>query len=202
MKQTLSGAAAKVATAAKRLPIHLAHLFGISHGDQRSDNRPSVARPKGRLKAKLASNLRQATQVPPEVPIVPARPYPAPLLPDAPSPDFPDSDDDDAQEMYGNSPVAQARRRERARCAAIVMSEAGLRNPNLAQALAFVTREPRSDAIRILQAAPASTGIQSNYWVGRPWVPEHALLTAPEAGKGSRPSSAAKRPAPQSKACR
>lgn len=69
-----------------------------------------------------------------------------------------DEDDDDEEEMRGNSASARARRRERARCAAIFASKGAGRNPVLAAKLAFTTRMTRSEAISVLEGAPAPEG--------------------------------------------
>jgi len=69
-----------------------------------------------------------------------------------------DQDDDDEEEMSGNSASARARRRERARCAAIFASKGAGRNPVLAAKLAFTTRMTRSEAISVLEGAPAPEG--------------------------------------------
>ncbi|BET09427.1 hypothetical protein THI4931_04690 [Pandoraea sputorum] len=75
----------------------------------------------------------------------------------------PDAEDDDADpdaeddegEMRGKSSAARARRREQARCAAIMGSRAAARNPVLAANLAFKTRMTRAEAIDTLEATPA-----------------------------------------------
>ncbi|ASD79160.1 hypothetical protein CEJ98_09150 [Burkholderia gladioli pv. gladioli] len=69
-----------------------------------------------------------------------------------------DEDDDDEEEMRGNSAAARARRRERARCAAIFASKGAGRNPVLACKLAFNSSMPRSEAIEVLDSAPAPEG--------------------------------------------
>lgn len=69
-----------------------------------------------------------------------------------------DEDDDDEEEMRGNSAAARARRRERARCAAIFASKGAGRNPVLAAKLAFNSAMPRSEAIDVLNGAPAPEG--------------------------------------------
>ena len=69
-----------------------------------------------------------------------------------------DEDDDDEEEMRGNSAAARARRRERARCAAIFACKGAGRNPVLACKLAFSSAMPRSEAIEVLDGAPAPEG--------------------------------------------
>jgi hypothetical protein len=64
-------------------------------------------------------------------------------------------DDDKDEEMRGNSAAASARRREQARCAAIFASSAAGKNPVLAAKLAFETRQPRSEALALLEGTPA-----------------------------------------------
>jgi hypothetical protein len=64
-------------------------------------------------------------------------------------------DDDPENELAGNSPLAQARRRERARCAAILGCAAAGQNVSLARALAFNTRLQRHEAIALLESTPA-----------------------------------------------
>jgi hypothetical protein len=66
------------------------------------------------------------------------------------------SDDDTENEIVGNGPLAQARRRERARCEAILGCEAAAWNFALAKGLAFDTRMPRQEAIALLEASPAA----------------------------------------------
>ncbi|HZR34352.1 MAG TPA: hypothetical protein VFA75_03175 [Nevskia sp.] len=65
-------------------------------------------------------------------------------------------DGDDEEEMRGNSPIAQARRRERQRCAAIFNDRAAARNPQLAAKLAFNTTLSRAEALDVLRGTPAS----------------------------------------------
>jgi outer membrane biosynthesis protein TonB len=66
-----------------------------------------------------------------------------------------DDDEDKDEEMRGKSAVAQARRREQGRCAAIFASPAAARNPVLAANLAFMGRMPRREAIAMLEGTPA-----------------------------------------------
>lgn len=63
--------------------------------------------------------------------------------------------DDDKEEMSGKSATASARRRERARCAAIFGTTAAARNVQLAATLAFDTTLTRQEAIRVLEKSPA-----------------------------------------------
>lgn len=72
--------------------------------------------------------------------------------------DDPDADDedDDEEEMRGNSASAEARRRERARCASIMGSQHAGRNPVLAANLAFTSTMSRKEAIAILKDTPTS----------------------------------------------
>jgi len=67
-----------------------------------------------------------------------------------------DGDDED-EEMRGKSAVARARRREQARCAAIMGHKAAGRNVVLAANLAFNSRMSRKEAIAILQSTPAAS---------------------------------------------
>jgi len=69
---------------------------------------------------------------------------------DSPLPRAPASDDPD-DEMRGDSLEAQARVRERARCAAIVTSADGLKRPEIAYALAFQTRSSVAEALQVLR---------------------------------------------------
>lgn len=64
-------------------------------------------------------------------------------------------DEDGSEEMRGNSPIAKARLREQARCAAIFAHPSAAANTALAANLAFNTRIPRAEALSILGATPA-----------------------------------------------
>lgn len=61
-------------------------------------------------------------------------------------------DDDDKQEMSGRSAAASARRRERARCAAIFASKHAANNIPLAASLAFDTTMTRKEATAVLKS--------------------------------------------------
>lgn len=67
-----------------------------------------------------------------------------------------EDEEDDEEEMRGKSAVARARRRERARCAAIMGSKAAGRNVELAANLAFNTSMTRQEALAILRSSPAA----------------------------------------------
>lgn len=69
-----------------------------------------------------------------------------------------EDDDDDEEEMRGKSAVSGARRRERARCAAIFGCKEAGRNPVLAANLAFNTTMTRKQAVRVLRDTPAPQG--------------------------------------------
>ena len=122
---------------ANLLKLGLAHLISIP----RRSRREQVG-----SRAGVTERARRAQ--------VPAAPNPPPAPPKRPAaPGL--SDEDSDVEMRGDSEVARARRRERARCKAILMSDVGLRNPALAQGLAFRTGMPRSEALATLAAVPA-----------------------------------------------
>jgi hypothetical protein len=69
-----------------------------------------------------------------------------------------DDDDDDKDEMHGRSAAANARRRERARCAAIFGHEAAAQNVALAASLAFETTMTRREAIAVLKGQAGRGG--------------------------------------------
>lgn len=64
--------------------------------------------------------------------------------------------DCDDEEMKGDTPEAQARARERERCAAIFMSPAAGKCPNVAARLAFGSTMSRIEAIAMLEETAAS----------------------------------------------
>jgi hypothetical protein len=59
-------------------------------------------------------------------------------------------DDAEGDEMRGSSPIAQARRRERDRCAAIFASPGAATRPDVAAQLAFESNMPRHEAVALL----------------------------------------------------
>ncbi|VTU36210.1 hypothetical protein [Variovorax sp. PBL-E5] len=139
----MKAAAGKLA----RLPLRLAHFFGLSKN-------PIVALPNSAkvvpplAKPRLQGNVAKAAAPAPKDAAA-ALPTPKPVAKEKIAPTI---DDDAAEEMFGHGPVAVARRRERARCAAILRSVAGVKNPALAASLAFKTRMSRTEALGVLSA--------------------------------------------------
>lgn len=72
-----------------------------------------------------------------------------------PAPVIAGRDEDSEDELLGDGAMAAARQRERARCQAIISCEAAATNRPLAISLAFTTRMTRTEAIAMLQLAPA-----------------------------------------------
>jgi hypothetical protein len=66
-----------------------------------------------------------------------------------------EDEDDDHSEMSGKSTAAKARRRERARCAAIFSSPKAAANLELACSLAFETDLTRRQALAVLNKSPS-----------------------------------------------
>lgn len=101
-------------------------------------------------------------------------------------------DDDKDEEMRGNSAAAQARRRERARCAAIFNDPAAAANVALAASLAFETSMSRGEALKVLRASAPAAG-QASATQGRP-VHRARADSNPNVSPtgGSAPSTAAK----------
>jgi hypothetical protein len=88
--------------------------------------------------------------------------------------------DDDDKEMHGNSVIARARRRERARCAAIFATKEAGANPVLAANLAFQTRLTRRQAIRVLRDTPAPQAEKQH--------PHSVARRNPNLGAGGQPA--------------
>lgn len=112
--------------------------------------------------------------------------------------DDPDGTDDDDEDDDKDPKARAIRMRERGRCAAIFRSAAAGRNPAAAAELAFGTRLPRSEAIRVLRAiAPVSpegqnaTTQSSGYAAlrGRMGVEGHGALPQPQGNSDDRPGS-------------
>ena len=99
--------------------------------------------------ARRARRLKQTPKDPPDPTDPPADPGTPPSSGD---------DDDPDTEMRGNSPLAQARRRERTRCAAIFANKAAATNFDLAAHLAFNTRLTRVEAIGALARGGSAAG--------------------------------------------
>lgn len=68
----------------------------------------------------------------------------------------PHPDDDPRAEMEGDGPLADARRRERARCEAIMRAAIGAGQLELGTALAFETTETARDAIALISRRSGS----------------------------------------------
>lgn len=66
---------------------------------------------------------------------------------------------DEDEEMFGTGPIADARRRERARCEAIISSPAGLKNPALAKVIAFDSRMTRKEGLALLESTPPAATV-------------------------------------------
>lgn len=112
--------------------------------------------------------------------------------------DDPDGTDDDDEDDEKDPKARAIRMRERGRCAAIFRSAAAGRNPAAAAELAFGTRLPRSEAIRVLRAtAPVSpegqnaTTQSSGYAAlrGRMGVEGHGALPQPQGNSDERTGS-------------
>jgi hypothetical protein len=69
-----------------------------------------------------------------------------------------DEKDDDDMEMAGKGKKAGARRRERARCRAIMQSPHAAKNPGIAMHLALQTPMTRQAALALLEAMPKGAG--------------------------------------------
>lgn len=65
-------------------------------------------------------------------------------------------EDDDEEEMKGKSPIAEARRRERRRVAAILGSPHAAGRVHIAAALACLTAMTRKEALAVLETMPAA----------------------------------------------
>lgn len=139
--------------------MSLAHLLGVGIGLTRP--RPPEQGTRGVPERAVRDAVRPAAAAPVAPPTPPQIAAPAPPMVQAPTARLEDSrtaplGDDPPEEMGGASPVAAARRRERARCAAIMTSPAGLKHPQVAFALAFHTTQSVDEALAALDGI--STG--------------------------------------------
>lgn len=125
---------------AKLMPsAHWAHLFGF--GKKKVTAPPSAPSP-----AAAAARPPVAKKTAPAAPAPAARRM---------------ADED--EEMFGTGAIADARRRERARCDAIIRSPAGLKNPVLAQTIAFTSTMTRKEAMALLESTPPAATADSRY---------------------------------------
>jgi hypothetical protein len=85
-----------------------------------------------------------------------SRPKLKPDVPKAIERQTTERNNDDAEEMQGDSAIACARQRERERIKAILQSQEAAANPALAAGLAFHTRMGRREALALLQESPPS----------------------------------------------
>ncbi len=158
MKKTITSVATSAIDTLRRLPLSLAHLLGIAPARTVEDQ---PGQPQN-----VAESPSSAL---PEFPKPAPRPLPAPApapIPAAPRKASidgargvraaPSSDDDDSH--LHDAALWPAIQRERARCAAIVMSVAGLKQPALAYSLAFDTRLRRSEALALLEQLASPSG--------------------------------------------
>ena len=68
--------------------------------------------------------------------------------------------DDPDDEMHGHSPLAKARRRERARCESIFACKAAAERPDVAASVAFRTTMSRKEAITVLTDTAAGQAVR------------------------------------------
>jgi hypothetical protein len=137
MKKTITSLASTAVDALRRIPLGLAHLFGLS--SPRAEDRLTIS--------------------PPEVPVLPSlpeasqrTPLPSKMEPRRVAVDDERGARERASVGRGDGRLHEAAvQRERERCRAIVMSPVGLNQPGLAYHLAFGTRMKRSEALALLE---------------------------------------------------
>ncbi len=92
--------------------------------------------------------------------------------------------DDDEEELAGKGRKASARRRERARCRAVLTSPHAAKNPGVAMYLALQTAMPRQQVLAMLGAMPKGAGGLDARMAGVPQPPVGAGA-APQPGQGA-----------------
>jgi hypothetical protein len=92
--------------------------------------------------------------------------------------------DDDEEELAGKGKKASARRRERARCRAVLTSPHAAKNPGVAMYLALQTAMPRQQVVAMLEAMPKGAGGLDARMAGVPQPPVGAGA-APQSGQGA-----------------
>jgi hypothetical protein len=92
--------------------------------------------------------------------------------------------DDDEEEMAGKGRKASARRRERARCRAVLTSPHAAKNPGVAMYLALQTAMPRQQVLAMLEAMPKGAGGLDARMAGVPQPPVGAGA-APQPGQSA-----------------
>ena len=92
--------------------------------------------------------------------------------------------DDDEEELAGKGKKASARRRERARCRAVLTSPHAAKNPGVAMYLALQTAMPRQQVLAMLEAMPKGAGGLDARMAGVPQPPVGAGA-APQPGHGA-----------------
>ena len=92
--------------------------------------------------------------------------------------------DDDEEEMAGKGKKATARRRERARCRAVLTSPHAAKNPGVAMYLALQTAMPRQQVLAMLEAMPKGAGGLDARMAAVPQPPVGAGA-APQPGQGA-----------------
>lgn len=119
------------------------------YGSDAPDDNDSPEDAEAKRARRVARRARRLKSTPPEGDD--ENPPPAP-----PAPDETSDDDDTDSEMRGQGPMAKARLRERARCAAIFAHPKAAENPDLAAHLAFNTRMTRIEAVGALARGGAT----------------------------------------------
>jgi hypothetical protein len=171
----------------------VAHLVGL--GRFTAAGKPTAAPPAVAV-AMVADAAEAETQAVPGTEAVAADPPAAfagePAVATVPTAetedDAEDEDDDvekdDEEELAGNGKKASARRRERARCRAVLTSPHAAKNPGVAMYLALQTAMPRQQVLAMLEAMPKGAGGLDARMAGVPQPPVGAGA-APQVGQGA-----------------